>query len=197
MRIAALAFWLATLTAAPVFAAEREGPAPPAKEMHVGGYGGPLLIMTAIASDPAFLGGARGALLLDGRLSIGGGGFGLINPIEAPSPTRGQDPRIGFGAGGLWAQYVWAPDWRVQPTTGLMVGAGSLSHQTHSFSSSYTSSSFFFVMPEAGIEIQLVKVVRVGVDANYRFVGGFDLPGFGNRDVNGPGLMVHAKLGVF
>jgi hypothetical protein len=195
--LAIVAFSMLTFAAATATAAEREGPASPANRLHVGGYAGPLVILTPLARDPAILGGARAAIVLDQRLSLGGGGFALLNPIEAPSPERGQDPRIGFGAGGLWAQYVWAPSWDVQPTSGLMVGAGSLSHQAHSFSSTYTSSAFFFVMPEVGLEIEMEQVVRIGIEASYRIVTGVDLPGFGNGDASGPGVGVHAKLGVF
>ena len=42
-----------------------------------------------------------------------------------------------------------------------------------------------------------LSTVRIGIDANYRFVSGVELPGFTSSQLSAPGIAIHAKFGVF
>ncbi len=74
-----------------------------------GGYGGPVLKLTSIKSEPAVLMGGYGGWFINHMLMIGGGGFGLVNNMTAPAEAGlidNQQPSIGFGYGGPMLEFT-------------------------------------------------------------------------------------------
>lgn len=117
----------------PVAATPSSSEQPVAEEgrgFRIGGYGGPLMAVSAIRGEAGVLVGGRGGVLLARRLALGGEGFGLVNTIAMPAGAPGAGRRIDFGGGGVFAQLDWAPDWPVHPVTGVMIGGGSVGQTT-------------------------------------------------------------------
>ncbi len=71
---------------------------------HNGGWGAPVVHVTTVRDRAAVFLGGRGGWLLDGRVTIGGGGFGLVTPVPAPPEAgkAGEDLDLAMAYGGAW-----------------------------------------------------------------------------------------------
>ncbi|MEL6389517.1 MAG: hypothetical protein AAFQ02_05100 [Bacteroidota bacterium] len=57
------------------------------------------------------------------------------------------------------------------------------------------SDRVFVVQPSLGLEVNVTRFFRLGVDGGYRFFSGNDLPGFSDADFSGPTLGLRLKFG--
>jgi hypothetical protein len=167
-----------------------------------GGYGAPVISYTQVAGEDSVLVGARGGWVINHQLVIGGGGFGLANRLAPPSGLmpNPDDYRLNFGYGGLWVEYLIAPMQLVHGSVGTLIGAGALSvdAERNGVSPRNAYSDPLFVLdPAAAVEVNVSRLVRVGLEARYRIVRGVDLAGLGDGDLSGFALGGVVKIGVF
>jgi hypothetical protein len=207
--IARCVLQLLLLASAPALAqaaAPPESPAEPEPEVLIkkgvrhGGWGGPVLHVSTVRDRAAILVGGRGGWLIDGRFTIGGGGFGLTNSIRAPDAAQvpGQEPldlRMGYGGG--WLEYTFAPLKLVHLSAGVLIGGGEVSLAFRHGGAYGRNDGFFVAEPTLVAELNLAKHVRVDVGAAYRWIAGADLPGLSVSDVSGPSGVLVFKFGKF
>jgi hypothetical protein len=182
--------------------------APPQQEPEVliprgarhGGWGAPVVHVSTLRGEAAVFVGGRGGWLLDGRVTIGGGGFGLVNDVPAPPEVEGpgEDLDLEMGYGGLWLEYTFAPAELVHVSVGTLVGGGGLSLVWHGGGSYGSQSEGFFVAePTVVVELNVADFVRADLGAAYRWVAGVDMPGLSYSDVAGFSVVAALKFGSF
>jgi hypothetical protein len=185
------------------------GPAATAEEMPTliagpvthGGFGGPMVGYTRVNGEDAVAVGARGGWLINHRLLIGGGGWGIANELSVPAGAA-SDPRqqrLTFGYGGFWTEYIIAPMRLVHGSIGALVGGGGLTYQQadNDDKAGSASDAVFVVEPSVTVEVNVIKAVRLALFTSYRVVRDVDLVGLDSAAVSGFSGGVMLKFGVF
>lgn len=170
-------------------------------EARHGGWGAPVVTFSEVRDRDAVFVGGRGGWILDGRLTIGGGGFGLVNEIAAPQalqPALGGTNDLEVGYGGLWLEYTILPLRLVHLTLGTLIGGGGISLVRRDGGDEGLDDGFFVVEPVAALELNVARPVRADLAVTYRWVAGVDLGGaVGEDDLRAFGVSFLLKLGSF
>lgn len=194
---------------------EPEGAPSPAPESEVdrtvfdsktrhGGYGAPETKITTMTGDAAVLVGGQGGWIINRHFIIGGAGYGLASrhtpDMQLQRPTGAS--RIELGYGGPRVAYVFQPASLVHLTVGVLVGAGALTIATRAPANDdgfdhHDSAGFFALEPQAEMDINLAKFVRLALGGSYRYLGSSGKPGLAASDLSGPAGSIAIKLGVF
>jgi hypothetical protein len=198
------------ILSAPAFAAEpgagKPGPEPEAEVLiprsaRHGGWGAPVMHVSSVRDRAAVLVGGRGGWLLDGRLTLGGGGMGLASEIAAPAAAQVPGERrldLAMGYGGGWIEYTFSPLRLVHVSVGALVGGGGVSLKfRHGGSYGSGSDGFFVAEPTVAAELNLARLVRLDLGVAYRWIVGADMPGLSSSDVAGVSGVVALKFGKF
>jgi hypothetical protein len=165
-----------------------------------GGWGAPVLHATTLRGRPALFVGGRGGWLIDGRLTIGGGGLGLASRIPAPAAVHrpGESLDLEMGYGGAWVEYTFAPLRLVHVSLGALVGGGELSLRFRDGGALGSRKDAFFVTePVLLAELNVTPWARVDVGGAYRWIVGADMAGLSYGDVAGPSVLAAVKFGKF
>lgn len=204
---------------APVAAAP-QAPAPDPQEtlfgdgdVDHGGYGGPQLKLGRVAAGDALFVGGKGGWIINHNLAIGGGGWGMANQRDAPDrfqSVAGDRRVITVGYGGALLEYFIRPEKVFHGTVGLLIGGGGLN--LHDRGDCHDgdgdcmgryderdglSDSFFVLEPEAGLEVNVLKFMRVNAGVSYRYVTGIGGIGFENDDLRSFNGTMTFRFGVF
>jgi hypothetical protein len=197
--VAAAALPSAPLAAEPAPGRATEAEVLVPEEARHGGWGGPVVQATTVRKAAAVLVGGRGGWLIDRRVTIGGGGYGLVTRIDAPpSATRPagiDDLRMAYG--GLWLEYTFAPLEVLHVSVGSLVGGGTLAVTRRQAYDVLDRDGFFALEPTTTVELNLASFVRVNVGVAYRWILGARMEGLPDSDVSGFGLLAALKLGKF
>ncbi len=165
-----------------------------------GGFGGPVWKTTTLNGDLAFLGGARGGLIINHTFIVGYGEYSLANNIDAPGAARTAfnrpDLRMDIRYRGLEFEYVnnWEKlfHWGVQ----TLVGGGSVNY--HNPGDDFDTDDTVFVLePALNGTINIAKWFRAGVNGSYRFVADVDMAGLNSSKLSGPALSLELRFGKF
>lgn len=165
-----------------------------------GGWGGPVVHISTVRDRAAVFLGGRGGWLLDGRFTIGGGGFGLTNRIPAPPAVEGpgEDLELKMGYGGAWLEYTASPVRLLHVSVGALVGGGSVSLAFRDGGSYGSRSDDFFITEPAIVgELNLARAVRLDLGVAYRWIVGADMDGLSYSDVAGFSAVAMLKFGKF
>jgi hypothetical protein len=172
-----------------------------------GGFGGPVLKMTRLHDSFGFLVGGRGGWIINHTLSIGGGGYGLVNRIEGPDGIPGMtDPLLSVGYGGLEIEYIRRSGRLVHPVISLLLGAGSAGYREsweedldpgNDGEDNPTWDSFFIAEPGIAVELNVTGFMRIDAGASYRFVSGLDKNDLTASSIGGPSAVLAFKFGKF
>ena len=184
------------------------------REIEHGGWGGPSTHFTSIMGHEALLVGARGGWLIDHGVTIGIAGHGLVTDVpnkaydvhrvaSGDSLRRGSLFRMGYG--GLLIEPIIAPKSPVHVSLPVIIGAGGCGYQTflrrHDEFDPFTYSddfqAFFVVEPGIELELNVIKLVRVGLGASYRYTTDLDLPETPKDALRGFNAGVTVKVGRF
>ncbi len=123
--------------------------------------------------------GLYGGWLINHRFLIGVGGYGRTNDLD----------RMTMGYGGAVFEYFFNPSRLVNYSVRGLIGAG---HAT--FNGSGLDGNFFAAEPEARVQLNLSKSLRLGFGAGYRFTEG---AGALSSRLGGFTASVNLKLGIF
>ena len=198
-------FLLTLALAAPSFAQEQtliNGP------IESGGFGGPVVKFSQVSNKFAVFAGGYGGWLINHSFLIGGGGYGLVNNIDASPAAQAyfgttEDLRTQFGYGGLILEYIGAPDNLIHYTVSTLIGGGGVdyAYKYDLFNSNYDNmghaSACFVLEPSAGLELNITKFFRINAGASYRLVRGTDLPGITDTDLSALSGYLTFKFGKF
>ncbi|MBL7952401.1 MAG: hypothetical protein JNM62_11855 [Flavobacteriales bacterium] len=186
------------------------------QEIDHGGWGGPSTHFTRVMGREALLVGARGGWLIDHGITIGIAGHGLVTDMPnkeydsyrlafGDSLRRGSQFRMGYG--GLFIEPIIAPMSPVHISVPILVGAGGCGYQTYArqavqddidpFQSQGDGQAFFVVEPGIELEINVIKLVRLGVGASYRYTTDIRLPETPKDALRGFNAGISVKVGCF
>ncbi len=173
-----------------------------------GGFGGPVVKYTNIKGEPAVLVGGRGGWIINHTFIIGGGGYGLVNNINANNPFVNYYldvwPYINFGYGGLELEYIIQSDKLIHYSACTLIGGGGVSYRrslTEDNNGDYGRNSpndaFFVFEPSFNIELNIISFMRVNAGVSYRFISGANFDDLRNSDLAGPSAILTLKFGKF
>jgi hypothetical protein len=189
------AFIVGILIALPTLVAAQQPRTLIDEDLEHGGFGGPMLTVTQIASEAAILVGGGGGWLIDHTFYIGGAGMGLATKVSEPHPrTDGPARRLNFGYGGLIVGYIHGSDALVHWGLHALVGAGGVGFQEDETSD---PEPFFVAEPGVLVELNVAEFFRIAAGASYRYITGVNISGVTRDDLDGPAMMVQFKFGSF
>jgi hypothetical protein len=143
--------------------------------------------------DFAAFAGARAALRLKRHVYLGIGGSGLATDnAQIPGATPGVSHRLNMGYGGFIVGYAVPTREFLDLTADVLIGGGGVSVDGLN-----QSDEFFAFEPSVGVELRIAPVLRLGLGASYRFVGGVDLQGVDDSDLRGLTGTASIRLGWF
>ncbi|MBN1561729.1 hypothetical protein JW998_15865 [candidate division KSB1 bacterium] len=176
-------------------------------EVDHGGYGGPVLQYAQIGPEKAdgILVGGQGGWIIDHKLVIGGGGYGLASKVAADwydAGTHGDEPGayiLNFGYGGLLVEYISQSDDLIHFELFGIIGGGGVDYQLEDYieHDNATSDAIFVAQPGANIVLNVTPFFRIALGVTYRYVSGVDLDGLTNGDLSGFGGQIVFKFGAF
>lgn len=161
-----------------------------------GGFGGPVVKFTQINQKFGVLVGGRGGWIINHTFVIGGGGYGLVNQVNADVP----DTTISFGYGGGELEYIVRSDDVLHFTLQTLIGAGAVDLMEKDFVSSqsdHRADAVFVGELNANLELNVTPWFRLNFGAGYRLVSGVNTPGLSNSDLGGPTGALTLKFGKF
>jgi hypothetical protein len=184
-------------------------------DIHYGGWGGPSTHVTSIMGHEALLVGGRGGWLIDHGVTIGLAGHGLVTNVPnktydayrvalGDSLRRGSQFRMGYG--GLLIEPIIAPMSPVHVSLPLIIGAGGCGYQTYArvpgdahepFQYRDDYQAFFVLEPGVEVEVNIIKLVRIGAGVSYRYTTDIDLPGTPKDALRGLNGGITVKVGRF
>lgn len=178
-----------------------------------GGYGGPELKIGRVASGDAVFFGGKGGWIIDHKLVIGAGGWGMTNQRAAPDrlqPRTGLRRMVNVGYGGGIVEYFIRPEKVVHGTVALLIGGGGINLRDRDAHcrggddcmdadnmDDVATDSFFILEPEAGVELNIVKFMRLNAGISYRYVTGVGDIGFENDDLRSFNGTMTVRFGAF
>ena len=89
------------------------------------GYGGPAIKFSRFNNQFAFMTGGRGAIIINNRYTIGGGGYGTANSIDIPGSSADTSRLFKMGYGGIELGYIFFPGKKVNIGGSLLIAAGA------------------------------------------------------------------------
>ncbi|UCD38757.1 MAG: hypothetical protein JSW54_04560 [Fidelibacterota bacterium] len=164
-----------------------------------GGFGGPVLKITQINDELGILTGGRGAWIVGHMITIGGGGYSLVNDIEVSSAV--DAPNLRFEYGGFEMGFIIASDKLLHFSVNALLGTGSVGQRWSDGGGEYDAADndrFFVMEPSANAIVNVAKFFRIGLGGSYRYVTGVD--DFGDitdADLSGISAVVTLKFGSF
>jgi hypothetical protein len=161
-----------------------------------GGFGGPIFSWSSSANNKTGYGaGGGGGVILD-QFFIGA--FGMGETLDAPQIGK---PQLALGYGGLWMGYCIPSHKILHLYTSVKLAGGGVG--TTNFRDDWEIEDdlhdiTFVAIPEAGIELNIARWMRVSGSVGYRFVEGFEGYGtYGKKDLNAPVYNLSIRFGFF
>jgi hypothetical protein len=169
-----------------------------------GGFGGPVVKFTQIKDEFGLLVGGRGGWIINHTFVIGGGGYGLVNNIEADNLSWLTQPFINFGYGGLELEYIINSDQLMHFSVYTLIGGGTVTYRDELWDDwedwsdwDYGSDVFFVFEPAVNVEVNIASFFRLNAGVSYRVISGVDFDALENSDLAGPAAVLTLKFGKF
>lgn len=118
----------------------------------------------------------------------------VVSPLSLQSTTG--NAHLGIGYGGFRMGAIFANDWRVHGSFGVLLGGGTAWSENRTLTF-HRSDAFVVIEPDLEAELNLTRYARFAVGAGYRFVGATEEPGFTERRLGGPSAMATLRFGEF
>ena len=184
------------ITAGPALAAEQETLIKGDHEH--GGFGGPVVKITTFDFEPGIVVGGRGGWIIDHKLVIGGGGYGLTKNLNKGEDDISDGSTLSFGYGGFELEYIFGSDKLVHGSIYTLIGGGSLSLMGDETDNHTIETNEYFVFePDLNLELNVTKFFRIGLGVGYRFVAGDDFLDYDYLDLSGVTGTLTFKFGKF
>jgi hypothetical protein len=155
-----------------------------------GGYGAPELKVTPFGGSPGILLGSQGGWIINHHFIVGGAGYGLVNDIGV---SRGTDNvgRLQFAYGGVRLGAMASLHERVHLVGGVILGGAGVSVGDRDAVGTWA------IEPDAGVAFSLLKWLRLGLSASYRFVGAASEAELRAPQISGPAAGLTVQFGKF
>lgn len=167
-------------------------------EIKSGGFGGPVLKVTSINGESAFLVGGRGGWIVNHSFIIGGGGYGLVTNVNAKTPSIFGERYLNFGYGGLELEYVPASNDLIHASFMTLIGGGGIGYRDADFNVRHNSTDAFFVLePAANMTLNVTRYFRISAGFSYRYISGVETSASTSKDLSGPSGILTFRFGEF
>jgi hypothetical protein len=139
------------------------------------GYGGIVLKFSSFNDQFAFMTGGRGAITINNRYTIGGGGYGIANSIYLPGSGEDTSQYFKMGYGGVELGYIFFRGNKVRIGSSLLIAAGAAFWQNNPRSDGEKlfddDFNIFPVMePSLYCEVALNRFMWLHAGISYRYV---------------------------
>ncbi|MDA3899584.1 MAG: caspase family protein [Spirochaetes bacterium] len=170
----------------------------------ISGMLGPMYYMLPFSdSNASFVGGA-GGVIINNKFVLGGGGFGLVNPLKLGDYTDNyneqEDQYLALGYGGFYFQYYFNPKDIVTYSVGLIGGGGSctLTKNMDDDTEDYSNSSGFFALhPFFNVNVNVTRFLRVGAGVGYNYFSDIDVAYLRPDEFNNLSINLFVQFGWF
>ena len=168
------------------------------KKVRISGFGGPMMIFTAIGDDFAHMMGGGGGIII-GNSFFGGYGFGKTNKITY---KHNDQYNMNFGHGGFWVGHVFAPNKPIHLSLSVQTGWGNITQGISLDDGDFediSSKSVFVLTPIAEIELNFSRFFILGVGSSVSYVSGSGIKdtAYTVNDFFKPSVYVSFKFGWF
>lgn len=137
-------------------------------------------------SDVSYLRGGYGGLEFGRTVFVGYAGYRLRDQVELDDISQ----TFGMRYGGLMVDVHPGSHRVVHPRFGLIVGGGNVDF------SDGDDDRVFVLQPSLGLELNIFKWFRLGVQGGYRYVSGEDTPGVSSSDLSSPYAQLDLRFGI-
>ena len=170
-----------------------------------GSYGGPVAKITTVRDQAAILVGGHGGWILNHRLILGAGGYGVVNEVNAADgalPSEGPLD-VKFGYGGFEVEYLIHPNRLGHFGVSTLIGAGANNYVkdvgpiAKSNEQAGESDVVFVMEPGVTAELNILTWLRLNGGVSYRLVRAVDQNNLKNRDFSGLAATVSFRFGRF
>ncbi|MCW5923889.1 MAG: hypothetical protein KIS77_16225 [Saprospiraceae bacterium] len=120
-------------------------------------------------------------------LQLGWSHFRMIDDILL---VPGETQRLDFNYNGGFIGYAFIPYKAIHPTLNVEIGQGRVRHSVEGRDNTLT------IQPSAGVEINVFRWFRFGLEGGYRFVNGSNYASITDRDLSGPFGRATLKFGM-
>ncbi len=171
-----------------------------------GGYGGPRLMVSTINGELGILVGGHGGWVMNHSMFIGGGGYGLVNQIKAPTAKDSTQRYVDFGYVGVELGAILASNSIVHLRVSTLIGGGGLStswrdnyyEEYDHHGPYYSGDAFFMAEPTVEMVVNMTPWMRLTAGASYRYIDGIETDSdLSDADFTGPSAMVSLNFGKF
>jgi len=167
-------------------------------DLQSGGFGGPVVKFTQMNDAFAVMVGGRGGWIINKTITLGGGGYGLSNPIYL---TNEEKYRIHMGYGGFELGFNMASDDLIHLSFHTLVGGGGFvvleKHYDDWDDDHGVDDAFFVVEPHLAVTLNLANNFRIEVGGSYRYINGVDDVDLKDSDFEGFSAHIGFKFGKF
>ncbi len=109
--------------------------------------------------------------------------------IDDVTLNNGDNQRLDFNFNGGFINYAFVPYKSIHPTLNLELGQGRVISSTEGRDKTFT------IQPSAGVEINVFRWMRLGLEGGYRFVRSVDYAGLSSDDLSGAFGKASLKFG--
>ncbi|MFA6127719.1 MAG: hypothetical protein WC699_10465 [Bacteroidales bacterium] len=166
------------------------------------GYGGPTLKFTRFNNQLAIMTGGRGSCILNHRITVGGGGYGIANQIWIDNPDGVANRYLKIGYGGPEVGYILLPGKSITIGTSLLMAAGAVFLQSKpkiEGDGMFDDGFRIFPVLEPALygEVALGRIIRLHAGVTYRYVTGAGNRYIGDRQLRDFSAYAGVLLGQF
>jgi hypothetical protein len=140
-----------------------------------GAWGGWTSGIAAFSDNLALTKGGYGGLEFGKNLFIGWAGYRTVNQVPFASEDLSD---FGFDYGGLMLGFAPAAKKVFHPQIGFLVGGGEASVK------SVGSDAVWVLQPSLGLEVNVFRWARLGIEGGYRHISHLDIPDYSNKDLS-------------
>ena len=164
-----------------------------------GGFGAVVMGITEVNGETAIMGGVRAAWLIDHRVAIGVGGYGLASRHVGDVPADSLEQHVEMGYGGLEIEYILRPHAVVHGSALLLIGAGGAGYRPDRSPDEAGPDPDTFLVVEPGLYtvVNVAPVLRATLGISHRFIWDVGHPRLDNSDLRGFTAAASFQLGKF
>jgi hypothetical protein len=154
------------------------------------GVGGVAVKFSSFNDQFAVMTGGRGAITINKKFTIGGGGYGIANTIHLASPSPDTTRIFKMGYGGLELGYVFYPGKKVNIGATLLFAAGASFWQNNPKSTVeelFDEDFKIFPVFEPAFygEFALSRIMRLHTGVSYRYINSANVDYITNKNMRG------------
>lgn len=174
-----------------------------------GWYAGMQWNYSPVDSKDAYIGGIRGGMVINHKLHLGLAFQGINNPNRFEQTIDDQKARLESGYGGLIVEPVLFNHKVVHVSFPVIIGGGGANWISKEKSwddndddddwddKILETDTYFVFEPGINAEVNLLKFMRLGIGASYRYTSGFDLEKTSTHYLDGFNTGLTLKFGRF